>query len=226
MAEIFLVAGTGGVGKSLVTMALLDYLYTQNSKILLVDSDTRTCDVSKSCHNVIDSKIIDLENARGWLELVDLCESKPEFTILINTARLNDRSVSREILVLPDSLQELNRELITFWVIGRKKDGFNFLKDFKSSLANTTVHVVKNLFFGDESVFEQFKNSPLIKEVTKDGGKMLSFPKLNPEVSDEFFNNRINIAFAAKNLAFNLQEELNCWRGDVKQMFDSVFLDF
>lgn len=220
MAKIYLVAGKGGSGKSLFTLGLLDYLHSQNEKILLIDSDTRSSDVSKACHNIIDHMSIDLNAPDGWLALVDFYEHKPDHCIVINTVQLSNRAIHRDSFALTDTLQKLNRDLETFWLINRQIDSFDFLKDFKQAFAGTKIHVVKNHFFGDDFVFNKFKNSTLMKEIFTEGGKLLSFPKLNLEICDEIFDHRLFISFAAKSLASNLREELNTWRSSVKNMFE------
>jgi hypothetical protein len=63
--------GKGGVGKSMVSMALLDHLTGMGEEVLLVETDTSAPDVWKAYRNEVPSQCVDLEQKDGWLELLD-----------------------------------------------------------------------------------------------------------------------------------------------------------
>ena len=75
-AQIFYVGGSkGGVGKSKMSFALIDYLLGKGNKVFLVESDNSNPDVYKAHEphkneNLVCG-IMDLDNSDGWLELVD-----------------------------------------------------------------------------------------------------------------------------------------------------------
>ena len=74
---IFLVGGgKGGVGKSMLSMALLDYLRSAENAPLLIETDTSAPDVWKAYKNDVDNQCIDLEQKDGWLELLDVLDSE------------------------------------------------------------------------------------------------------------------------------------------------------
>ena len=72
---VFYVGGSkGGVGKSLFSFALVDYLLNRNANILLVDTDTDNPDVFKA-HKVLAlpnllCRLNSLDDADGWAELL------------------------------------------------------------------------------------------------------------------------------------------------------------
>ena len=83
---IFLVGGgKGGVGKSLMSMALLDFLQTGGREPFLVETDTSVPDVFKAYQEEIAGELVNLDEREGWIELVNLVESRAESTIVINT---------------------------------------------------------------------------------------------------------------------------------------------
>ena len=85
--RIYLVGGSkGGVGKSLVSMAVLDHLQAGGENVLLIDSDTSNPDVWKAYHEVVQSELVNLDEADGWIQLVNLCDEHRDATVVLNTA--------------------------------------------------------------------------------------------------------------------------------------------
>ena len=102
--EIFLVGGgKGGVGKSLMAIALIDYLDTNRRQPFLVETDTSVPDVFKSYEDTVAGELVNLDEREGWIELVNLVESRPESTIVINTGARNQTGISNVTVRLPVS---------------------------------------------------------------------------------------------------------------------------
>src|SRR5689334_16938493 len=121
--QIYLVGGSkGGVGKSLVSMALVDHLLESGESVLLVESDTSNPDVWKAYNDAVDAHLLDLDEADGWIELVNLCDSAPKSVAVVNTAARNNRGVSAYGETLNSTLADLKRRLVTLWVINRQRD--------------------------------------------------------------------------------------------------------
>ena len=69
---IFYVGGSkGGVGKSKLTFALIDYLLNDGKQVVLLESDTSNPDVYKAHHQhengMLVCKEIDLDISDGWI---------------------------------------------------------------------------------------------------------------------------------------------------------------
>jgi Mrp family chromosome partitioning ATPase len=63
---IYLVGGSkGGVGKSIVALALADHLQRRNANLVLVETDTSNPDVMKAIHHEIECAAFDLDEAAG-----------------------------------------------------------------------------------------------------------------------------------------------------------------
>ncbi len=93
--KIYLIGGSkGGVGKSMVSMAIIDYLQEQGESVLLIESDTSNPDVWKGYGECVETQLLNLDEADGWIQLVNLCDSKPECVVVINTAARNNQGVS------------------------------------------------------------------------------------------------------------------------------------
>jgi len=221
--HIFVVGGSkGGVGKSLVAMALTDFLTKRGETILLIDSDTSNPDVWRNYKSVVRSELVNLDGADGWIELINLCDGAPESVVVVNTAARNNSGVSAYGTTLNDTLKELKRKLVTLWVINRQRDSLELLKEFIDAIPNADVHVVRNGFFGLEKQFELYNTSKMKTAVEDKGGKSITFPDLADRVSDDLFSKRLSITDAIKSLPIGNRAELLRWRGEVQKVLAEV----
>ena len=73
--RIYIVGGSkGGVGKSMVSLALIDYLLNNGKTVLLIETDNSNPDVHKALGASVQSRIIDPDEASGWVSLVNVCD--------------------------------------------------------------------------------------------------------------------------------------------------------
>jgi len=221
--NIYLIGGSkGGVGKSLVTMAAVDYLQERGESVLLIESDTSNPDVWKAYKDEVETELVNLNEADGWIQLVNLCASKPDSVVVINTAAQNNKGVSAYGETLNSTLAELKRKLVTLWVINRQRDSLELLKEYTDAIPNADVHVVRNGHFGEEKKFELYNGSKLRATVEGRGGKSVTFPDVADRVSDDIYSKRMSIAVALKELPIGNRAELMRWRGEVKKVMQEV----
>ena len=150
-APIYYVGGNkGGVGKSLMSFALIDYPVSRGNKILLIESDNSNPDVYKAHqphqNETLVCGIMDLDSADGWLELVDSAEDHPEHVMVINSAARSNSGIELYGATLKETLPQLDRELITFWMINRQLDSVKLLRNFVKSFPEAKITVCRNLF--------------------------------------------------------------------------------
>jgi hypothetical protein len=221
--RIYLIGGSkGGVGKSMVTMATVDYLQQQGETVLLIESDTGNPDVWKAYKETTETELVDLDGADGWIQLVNLCDSRPDSVVVVNSAARNNLGVSAYGETLNGTLAELKRTLITLWVINRQRDSLELLKEYMDAIPNAVIHVFRNGYFGEEKKFELYNGSKLRTAIEERGGKSLTFPDLADRVSDDLYSKRISIAAALKEFPLGNRAELSRWRGEVKKVFDLI----
>ena len=221
--NIYLIGGSkGGVGKSLVTMATVDYLQEQGECVLLIESDTSNPDVWKAYKDSTEAELVNLDEADGWIQLVNLCDSKPDSVVVINAAARNDKGVSSYGETLNSTLAELKRKLVTFWIINRQRDSLELLKEYMQAIPNSDIHVVRNGYFGEEKKFELYNNSKLRTSVEERGGKSVTFPDLADRVSDDIYSQRMSITKALKELQIGNRAELTRWRNEVKKVLEII----
>lgn len=221
--SIFLVGGSkGGVGKSLVSMALVDALQVLGESVLLMESDTGNPDVWKAYSDSTEAHLLNLDEAGGWIELVNLCDAHPDHVVVVNTAARNNKGVSAYGQTLNGTLAELKRQLITLWVINRQRDSLELLKEYMSAIAGGELHVVRNTHFGEEGKFELYNGSKLRVLLEERGGRSLNFPDLADRVSDDLYSNRMSIASALRQMPIGNRAELARWRLAVKKALGTV----
>ena len=218
----FVTGGKGGVGKSILSMLLVDFL-TQylKKKIILIESDTSNPDVGKTFVNNDEVEVIflSLDNADGWIELVNYCETKDK-DIVINFAARSGEAIKKFAGTLIGSLEELNMALITFWTINRQRDSVELLKEYMDVVPGE-LHVVRNTFYGEPHKFELFNNSKIRSEVEKRGAT-IDCPDLADRVADDMYSGRLSIAKAAVEMPLGNRAELKRWRSLGWKMFDDI----
>jgi hypothetical protein len=162
----------GGVGKSLFSFALTDYLLNQKRNVLLVDTDTDNPDVFKA-HDTLEfpnmfCMMNSLDDADGWAELLDTVQRYPAHTAVINAAARTKTSTASYGEIMRGALREMQRELAVFWIINRQRDSIELLHSFQQAFPDTVIHVCRNLHFGEP---ERFDSTTLPKR-----GKRLNRP--------------------------------------------------
>jgi hypothetical protein len=222
---IVIVSGSkGGVGKSLTTMALLDYYAVNHKYLKLIDADTNNPDVWRCYGRTADGEVIDLEDVDGWIRLVNLCDASPFKAVVVNTPAQSNASVHKHAAILLDSMRELGRPLITLWVINRQRDSLELLKDYMDHMPGGVVNVVCNGYFGEQAKFELYEKSTVRETVGSLGGKSLFLPDLADRVTDELYGKRTTLAEATQQLKLGDRAELQRWRTAVAAMFAEVGL--
>ena len=220
---LYFVGGSkGGVGKSILCMLLADFLTQyRHRKIILVESDTSNPDVGKTFTHNDDVEVISLslDNADGWIELVNYSEASDK-DIVINSAARSGEAVEKFGGTLIGSLEELQRQLVSFWVINRQRDSIELLKKYMDVVPGE-LHVVRNTFYGEPRKFELFNNSKTKIEAEKRGAT-IDFPDLADRVTDDLYSKRLPVVKAAEEMPLGNRAELKRWRSIGWKMFDDI----
>ncbi|MBQ7262098.1 MAG: protein mobD [Synergistaceae bacterium] len=213
MAKLYFVGGSkGGVGKSFLSIALCDWI-TQGlgKKLMLIESDTSNPDVGKmyAKDEAVELVSLKLDDADGWIELVDLCDGC-ETDVVINSAARSNEAIAEFGGTLTSSLDELKMELVSFWMINRQRDSIELLKRYME-IVQGPLHVVRNTFYGEPKRFELF-NSSKIREAAEERGETIDFPELADRVADELYSKRLTVAKALEEMPLGSRAELKRWR--------------
>lgn len=216
---VFVTGSKGGVGKSITTMAVLDYLTTEHRYVRLHEADTTNPDVWKSYGRSVESEVVGLDTVDGWIQLVNTCDASNFKTVVVNTPARNNDAARLHGRILLDSLKELARPFVTLWVINRQRDSLDLLKSYLDAMPGGTVHVVRNGYFGDERKFELWETSAIKEAIQAQGGRDLFLPDLADRVTDELYSRRITLSEASAQLKLGDRAELQRWRSTVREMF-------
>jgi hypothetical protein len=168
------------------------------------------------------SELIDLDEADGWIHLVNVCERSRDKVVVVNTAARNNVAVKRFGQTLDSSLEELGTRLVALWVINRQRDSVGLLKQFMEAVPRAEVHVVRNGYFGEEKKFLLYNTSKVREAVEERGGKSITLPDLADTVADDIYVGRLSLSAAAKSLPLGNRAELGRWRGEVRKVLAEV----
>jgi hypothetical protein len=223
MKPIYIIGSNkGGVGKSLLTMALLDYFSQIEQSCFLVETESRLMDVHRSYRH-LPFAVLDLSSELGSSGLVDLGFRHPNEIIVVNTTVASMEGIEKYSQNLITELAALDRPLITLWAIDRLTSSLESLAKYLNIMSGSIVHAVINNYFGDEDYFHAYQNSSL-KVSVEIQGKSLVFPTLNSYICDKFFNKNSTIEDAATGMLLGYRSVLNGWRKKCRVMFDSISL--
>lgn len=225
-APIFYVGGSkGGVGKSKLSFALIDYLIGNGKKVLLLETDTSNPDTYKAHHphendNLV-CKIIDLDVSEGWIKLVNYADEFPEHVVVINSAARSNTGIQKYGEMLRETLGELDRELVTFWMLNRQRDSVELLRGFLNAFPDALIHACRNMYFGTPEKFELFNKSKAYEIIGKKG-MTLDFPDLADRVADKLYSDRLPVWIALAEFPLGDRAELRRWRQKCAEMFQAA----
>ena len=223
-ASIFCIGGSkGGVGESKLAFALIDYLLEHGKQVLLLETDSANPDVHKAHqpHENADLvyKVVNLDFAEGWIELVNYCDENPGHVAVINSAARSNTGMEKYGATLKETLAELQRDLTAFWVINRQRDSIELLRSFLDVFPEALVRVCRNLYFGEAEKFELYNDSKTRKNIEQNG-MTLDFPDLADRVANKLYCGRMPIQKALAELPIGGRAELKRWRTRCTEMFD------
>lgn len=222
---IYLVGGSkGGVGKSFVALALVDYLLRRDIRAALVETYTSNPDVMKAVQDEMRCIAYNLDDADGWIGLVNFCDEQRDAAIVVNTAARSQTGVEQFGATLASALGELRRRLVVLWVINRQRDSLELLNAFSETFPDAVTNVVRNGYFGLAEKFTLYQGSQLRRSIEA-RGHSLDFPDLADRVADELRSQRMSIRKAAETMHIGERVELMRWRSLCDAMFAKVTVD-
>ena len=210
------------MGKSLMSMAVLDFLQATGKRPFLVETDTSVPDVFKTYGESVGGELVNLDEREGWIDLVNLIESSPESTVVINTGARNQTGIGNFGRTLSKALPELGRKLVVLWMIDRKRESLELLTDFREALPEAEVHDVRTMYLGAEKKFELYNASKMKSAIEAKGGRSLNLAELADRVTDTMNKHRLTIERAVGELSLGDRMELERWRDECKTMLSGV----
>jgi hypothetical protein len=220
MKPVYIIGSNkGGVGKSLLTMALLDYFIQIEQSCFLVETESRLMDVNRS-YNHLPFAVLDLSCELGSIGLIDLGDRHQDKIIIVNATATSLEGITKYSEKLITDLAVINRPLITLWAMDRLTSSLGSLERYINIMRGASTHVVLNSFFGDLSLFS-YQDSA-VKTQVELTGKSLVFPLLNSRICEKLFNEDLTIEEAATGMLLGYRSIINNWRKTCRAMFDTI----
>lgn len=193
----------GGVGKSLLTCALVDHKANQKGfdpkKLIILDADPRNADVFRMFDGFNDyghAERISLASKEDWMKFIDRIQDEQDkgYDYILSLPAGIGSILSKEGAKFGDLVGQLGHEITMFWTIDRMPDSINLLKramfDLGTKVKQTIV--VKNQFFGDSESFTRWDNSYLRKLFLLNGGIEAELPALHEWVIDQVIGSQLD----------------------------------
>lgn len=191
----------GGVGKSLLTCAYIDYRMNQDGfdpkKLVLLDADPRNADVFRMYDGYLPHvERISLAAKEDWMKFVDRIQSEEDqgYDYIISLPAGIGAIMSKEGAKFGDYVESLGHEITMFWTIDRMPDSVNLLKRAMFDIGSKVKQIilVKNQFFGSADSFTRWDGSYLRKLFLLSGGIEANLPELHEWVIDEVIGNQLD----------------------------------
>lgn len=216
----------GGVGKSFASFAFGDWLIADRGTVpLIVDADMRNPDVSRLFAGIAPTREVDLRTHDGWIELASLLHEAGEDEVLVSLPAGIGDVLEREAVDWLESMRELRREIVLYWVINRTADSINLLRSALQTFEGNAraMVLVKNLFFGEPDRFRRWNDSKTRQAFLTAGGLEIELPDLHERVADLTAMALPPVPFSrADALRFGDQAELRRWRQRTAAGFDGI----
>ena len=233
-AMIVVGGSKGGVGKSLVSMAVVDWLHcAMRMGVLLVETDNSNSDVHKAYATELKPAptTANLDVRDGWLTLADRCAEHPDAHVVINTGARNVETMLRYAGPIMTSVAtELQRHIAVLWVIDEKRDCIELLRRYidetPDAVRNASrLHVVCNEGKVERQSFQLYLQSETAKMVDE----TIVFPNLAQRATTLLYDERRSIRVVAEGDAenpvpFGTRIEMSRWRNLVWERLEPLGL--
>lgn len=229
MKTILMILGDkGGVGKTVVTRLIYDYLKRKNVSIAAYDCDKRNAQfVRHYGKRDADGKLmgqtpldgvarIDIFDPVGLGSLLDDLESaKPDFAVIDMPAGGHGQlEKTEQTFAFCESAKSLGYEVVLVHVLSRVKDSAHALTRLINFFGDKVSYlVVKNGFFGDADKFTRFETGPAKEALERQNGAVLYLPDLYDTILDIVDEHNLTFSEAKKStyLPFSLRQMAATW---------------
>jgi hypothetical protein len=221
--------GKGGVGKSMVSMTLVQFLidkYGESKTIHLIETDDSNPDVWRVYRGRIpvSTAMLD-ENEKGWILMSELIETSSDTLFVVNSAARSNMGIrknGRNFAAILES-GKVPYHFVTLWPVNRQKDSVTLLEEYLEYVSFGSVYPVRNSYFGkpeDFTLYERYlKGSELLqRRITK----TLDFPALADVIADDFYTGGRTIPETADSLGAFAGQSFLSWRNQAYSMFGEM----
>lgn len=211
--------GKGGVGKSMVTLGIVDTLLAKGEQVVLVEADDSNPDTYKTLSKLVTSAICNIDDEDGYVALGNIIEANKTAYVVVNSPARATKGLIKYGSILADVVAEQQRELVMLWPINRQRDSLELLKAFlDGTVGYSASYVLKNTYFGATEKFSRFDGSEQKNRVTG----TIDYPELNDLLADKINDNRLAFSNASEGLTIAERSVLTRFRNAVQSAFEVV----
>lgn len=211
--------GKGGVGKTTITIGVVDALLTRDEQVVMVETDDSNPDAYKSLNKLVTSEICNLDNEDGFMALGNIIEANKDACVVVNCAARTTKGLVTHGGIVADVCKEQGRELVMIWPINRQRDSVELLKEFlDGAVGFAATHVLKNTYFGSPEKFLLFDNSAQKKRATG----IVIWPELNDLLADKLNSGRLALSSVIEGLTIAERSVLQRYRNGVGDAIKGV----
>ena len=221
MSRIIYVGGNkGGVGKSMVAIALADHLrHGRNLPVFLIETDTANPDAAKCLGSELDATLAaDTRTEAGWQTMLNAIEQHQDKTCVINAGARDNDAMRRYGDYLHRGAEALAIPLAIAWVINDERDSLLALRDFLEGYPGR-VDVIGNRFFDEAGSFAIYRDSRIRAEIEARGGTLRPFPILPQPLAAAIKTDRRSPAAILDQAPLFERIALEKWRADCAEAF-------
>jgi hypothetical protein len=230
---IFYVGGSkGGVGKSLVSTVLIQFLidkYGESKQVHLIETDESNPDVGRMYRGKIPVTPLVLdERDTGWITLYDILEGSEDTLFVINSAARSNGGIEANGENFSDALEDkaVPCDLVTFWPINRQLDCVTLLMGYMKVIRYGPVFVIRNNYWGEPKdflIYDSMMGKPQNIELSVSRIKgVLDFPALNDLITLAFYSYGKTLPEAAGMLNAFKRQIFTSWKNKAYEMFEST----
>lgn len=220
MNKIIVISGAkGGVGKSMVTIGVVDYLLARGERVTVVEADSTNPDVAKMFNGAPNVSICTaaMDDESGFIEAANAIENAEGY-IVVNTAARGLAPLIEHWNIVRDVADSMSREIVIFFPINRQRDSLELLRRQIDGVQGVPVYAVLNTFFGQQEKFALFHGSK-VKAVCSGA---IVWPELNDRVADRLANERIRLDDADGHFTVAERSAIRRYRSEVNVALSGV----
>lgn len=215
----------GGVGKSFLAKAYIDYLLSRKLPVTPIESDTRNPDIQRLFSKFTNVVAVDLREEHGWARLFEYLESA-EGNFAVSLPAGIGAQAERYGEIFLEAAKEHGVPITVWWVLSDGFDSTNFIERAlrqDSGLIKQAV-TVRNEFFGPD--FIQWRESSARKQFMDIGGQEIAFPMLTKRLADKVAERELTFSQACGDTGFSMFDRISLtrWVQQVHAAFDGLHL--
>lgn len=186
----FVSGDKGGVGKSMVSTALIDYLDANGFPVMVVDADTSNPDVSRmfmsGTESIVPCKKINLKTEASWMELMDDLIEHSDHNFVISLPAGAGEFMQQYMKDLHEFVlaHKIAVHMELWWVLNKSADCVQLVETAQKSYGKyfSKIRIVLPKYWGSETDYDLWNKSPAKKDLEAlYGNTRLAFPALHEE---------------------------------------------